>query len=93
VRNTVVLGTQRELYSHTLLARGVNLIACPRLERPLRVKAKIRYRMQEQPAVAEQTGEDSLRVSFDQAQRAITRGQAVVLYDGETVIGGGTIAG
>jgi tRNA-specific 2-thiouridylase len=90
-RNTVVLGTNHELYSRTLLARGLNLIACPRLGSPIRVKAKIRYRMREEPAVAEQTGEDSLRVSFDEPQRAITRGQAVVLYDGETVIGGGTI--
>jgi tRNA-specific 2-thiouridylase len=90
--NTVVLGTNRELYSQTLTARDINLIARANLEKPVRVQAKIRYRMQEQPATAQQTAEDTLRVVFDEPQRAITKGQAVVLYDGDTVIGGGTIA-
>jgi len=57
----------------------------------MRVKAKVRYRQEEQPAVVTQTGEDSFRVEFDEPQRAITKGQAVVLYDGDTVLGGGTI--
>ncbi|MDR1933161.1 MAG: tRNA 2-thiouridine(34) synthase MnmA [Spirochaetales bacterium] len=91
--NTVVLGTEDSLYSQTLTAEDINLIPFAKLDKPLRVKAKIRYRMPEQPAVVEQTGEDTLRVSFDEPQRAITRGQAVVLYDGDLVVGGGTITG
>jgi tRNA-specific 2-thiouridylase len=91
--NTVVLGVEKDLYAKTLEARDINLIAYERLDRPLRVKAKVRYRMPEQPATVEQTDEDRLVLVFDEAQRAITRGQAVVLYEDEVVVGGGTIQG
>ena len=91
--NTVVLGTEDKLYAKSLAAHNINLIACDRIDRPLKVKAKIRYRMPEQSAVVEQTGDDTLSLSFDAAQRAITPGQALVLYDGDIVIGGGTITG
>ena len=47
--------------------------------------------MTEQACIVEQTGEDTLRVTFDRPQRAITPGQSVVLYDGEYVVGGGVI--
>ena len=62
-----------------------------KIEKPLRVKAKVRYRQEEQPATVEQVGPETLRVVFDEPQRAITKGQAVVLYQGDTVVGGGTI--
>jgi len=90
-RCTVTVGDESLLFGTTLHARGVNLIACDSLSAPLRCKAKIRYRQAEQWAAAEQTGEDALLVTFDEPQRAITPGQAVVLYDGDCVIGGGTI--
>ncbi|MDR1908936.1 MAG: tRNA 2-thiouridine(34) synthase MnmA, partial [Spirochaetaceae bacterium] len=90
--NTVTLGPESSLYSARLSARGINLIACESLERPLRVTAKTRYLQKEEPATAEQTGEDSFTVVFDRPQRAITPGQAVVLYDGDIVVGGGTIS-
>ncbi len=89
--NQVVLGENRELFSRRLTAGNLNFISVPSLPRPASVKAKIRYRHQEQPATAVQTGPDQLEVVFDQPQRAITKGQAVVLYDGDKVIGGGTI--
>ena len=54
-------------------------------------RRELQSRQQAQPAVAEQIGPDRIRVTFDQPQRAITPGQAVVLYDGELVLGGGTI--
>jgi tRNA-specific 2-thiouridylase len=91
--NTVTLGPESSLYSKTLIARDINLIALPALERPLRVKVKTRYLQREQRAVAEQTGADELRIEFDEPQRAITPGQSAVMYDGDTVIGGGVIAG
>jgi tRNA-specific 2-thiouridylase len=69
----------------------VNLISRPRLEGKVRVTAKIRYNQKDSPAVAEQTGEGEIRLTFDEPQRAVTRGQAAVLYDGDTVMGGGTI--
>jgi tRNA-specific 2-thiouridylase len=89
--NTVTLGPEADLYSKTLRAGNINLIALPRLERPVRVRVKTRYLQEEQPATAEQTGEDEIRIEFDEAQRAVTPGQAAVMYDGDTVLGGGVI--
>ncbi|MDR2518676.1 MAG: tRNA 2-thiouridine(34) synthase MnmA [Spirochaetaceae bacterium] len=89
--NTVTLGEERSLYTAALTAEGLNFISCSGLDRPIRVKAKTRYLQTEQEAVAEQTGPDRLLVTFDRPQRAVTAGQAVVLYDGDLVIGGGTI--
>jgi tRNA-specific 2-thiouridylase len=89
--NTLTLGPEPELYAKTLTAVNINLIALSRLERPLRVRVKTRYLQAEQWATVEQTGEDSLRVEFDEAQRALTPGQAAVMYDGDMVLGGGTI--
>ena len=91
--NRVVVGTSDNLYAKTLIARDINLIPATRLDAPTRVRAKIRYSHPEQPATAWQTDADTLRIEFDAPQRAITKGQAAVLYDGETVIGGGRIAG
>ena len=89
--NTVTVGEEALLFGSTLHAREFNLDARGEFAAPLRCKAKIRYRQAEQWATAEQTGADTLRVNFDQPQRAITPGQAVVLYDGDCVVGGGTI--
>ena len=89
--NQVVLSKAEELFSQTVTARDVNLISVESISEPLRVKARVRYRQKEQPATVVQTGPDELRVVFDQPQRAITPGQALVLYDGDTVVGGGRI--
>ena len=50
-----------------------------------------RYRQPEQPATVEQLGDDLLKITFEEPQRAVTPGQAAVLYDGDMVLGGGTI--
>ena len=89
--NTVTLGKNEDLFARTLEADRINFIPFDRLDAPLRVQAKARYRQAAQPAVVEQVGEDRIRVTFDRPQRAITPGQAVVLYDGDLVVGGGTI--
>ena len=91
--NEVVLGQNSELFSDTLTADRVNLISVASLEEPLYCSAKIRYRHREQPCTAWQSPDGLLHVKFDEPQRAITKGQAVVLYQGDTVIGGGTIIG
>jgi tRNA-specific 2-thiouridylase len=90
--NTVTLGPETSLYAKSLIACDLNLIIRDRLEKPLRAAVKTRYAQQEQKATVEQTGEDTLRVEFDEPQRAVTPGQAVVFYDGDIVAGGGVIA-
>lgn len=89
--NQVVLGSNEDLFHTELTAEKVNLISCESLKEPMRLKAKIRYRHPEQDAVAWQTEDGVLHVRFDKPQRAITKGQAVVLYDGDIVVGGGVI--
>lgn len=89
--NTVTLGKREELFARELTAEAVNLIAVPSLDTPMAVTAKVRYRHPAQPAVAWQTSDGRLHVRFEQPQRAITCGQAVVLYQDDIVVGGGTI--
>ena len=90
-RGTVTLGPSEELFSTTLTATDINMIAVERLTAPTRLKAKVRYRQPEQWATVTQPDDDTLHIVFDEPQRAITKGQAVVLYDGDVVVGGGTI--
>ena len=89
-KNRVILGENKDLFSDSLTAENLNLISVPAMPSPIRVTAKIRYRHAEQPATA-WIENDILHVKFDTPQRAVTFGQAVVLYQGDTVVGGGTI--
>ncbi len=91
--NEVLLGEHERLFSTELAAEDINLISRAEIPEPMRVTAKVRYRHAEQPATVVQTDTDRIKVIFDQPQRAITRGQAVVLYDGDIVVGGGKIVG
>ena len=90
-KNQVVLGENRDLYVKTVEGTDLNLIACDRLDGPIRAGAKIRYSPREAMATVEQIGEDRVRLVFDEPQRAAAPGQAVVFYDGDTVIGGAAI--
>ena len=89
--NTVTVGPDEALFSTTLLASDWFWHTTDELTTPLRVFAKARSRMIEQPATVYPEESGIARVVFDQPQRAITPGQAVVLYDGDIVVGGGTI--
>ncbi len=89
--NTVVLGDNSDLFSKELTAGNVNLISCEDIPEPIRVQAKIRYRHAAQPAEAYMTEDGKLHIKFDEPQRAVTKGQAAVLYDGDIVVGGGII--
>ena len=91
VNNRVILTDNDSLFTTTLEADNINLITCDRLDAPIRVKARVRYKHQEQWATVTHTSEDRLLVVFDEPQRAIAKGQSVVLYDGDTVVGGGRI--
>ncbi len=88
--NTVVLSHGEGLFTRTVMADHINLISVRDITEPLRVTAKIRYRHEAKPATVIREG-DRLHIEFDEPQRAVTRGQAAVLYDGDTVVGGGTI--
>ena len=88
----VVVGGDQELYSRTLCARVLNRIAVEKLEAPMGVQAKIRHRHEPAAATVEPAGEAEALVTFEQPQRAITPGQAVVFYDEDVVVGGGWIA-
>ena len=89
--NTVTVGPNEALFHSSLRANDWNWIAIEDLKEPVRVTAKARSRMREEPATVYPEENGFARVEFDEPQRAITPGQAVVLYDGDTVIGGGTI--
>jgi tRNA-specific 2-thiouridylase len=90
-RNVLVLGPERSLYSKTLTANHLNFIACESLETPVRLAVKTRYLQKEQYALVRQTGPDRILAEFEEPQRALTPGQAAVFYDGDLVLGGGTI--
>ena len=89
-RNTVLLGDDAELFSSALLASRVNWIVAPPSE-PLRVTAKTRYSQRESAATVTPLENGAVRVDFDEPQRAVTAGQAVVFYRGDVVAGGATI--
>ncbi len=89
--NEVVLCSNEELFQRTLIAGEVNWVSIAEPAGKIRVEAKIRYRHRPAAAVAEMTEDGLLKVTFDEPQRAITKGQSVVLYDGDLVLGGGKI--
>ena len=89
--NKVILCDNAALFSRELLANDLNLISVDAITEPLRVSARVRYNQQEQPATVYAVDGDTIRVVFDEPQRAISKGQAVVLYRGDEVLGGATI--
>lgn len=89
--NKVILGFNDDLFKKEVNVKNISFTACDGLNKPERLSAKIRYNQKEQPATVTQTDENHFTIVFDEPQRAITKGQAAVLYDGDTVVGGGTI--
>ncbi|WP_304339980.1 tRNA 2-thiouridine(34) synthase MnmA [Metaclostridioides mangenotii] len=89
--NTVILGDNENLFKTELIARDVNLISIDKIDEPMRVEAKIRYSAKPSPATVYNNGDGSIKIVFDEPQRAITNGQSVVMYNGDIVVGGGII--
>ncbi len=89
--NRVVVGHEEDLFRKVVTATDLNLISVEALKEPMRIKAKIRYGQKEQLGLAGMTEDGRLKVIFDEAQRAPAPGQAMVLYDGDIVVGGGVI--
>lgn len=90
-RNEIIIGRAEEQYRKSITADDVNWIAFDKLTSPLKLTAKIRYRHKEVPATVSQLDEEKIIVEFDDPQRAPAKGQAVVFYDGDCVVGGGKI--
>ena len=90
-RNTVTVGPNEALFSNALRAEDMNWYPFPALSEPLRVTAKVRHSQTEQSATVYPEESGRIRLVFDAPQRAVTPGQAVVLYQGALVVGGGTI--
>jgi len=89
--NTIVVGKKDQIYGDELIAINVNFIDVEKLKTPIKIKAKIRYLHPTAPATITLLNKSKVKVKFDNPQWAITPGQAVVFYDEEEVIGGGTI--
>lgn len=89
--NALVVGTRAQQGQTTVCAVDVNLVSRASLEEPLRVTAKTHYRMREAPATARVREDGVLEAVFDHPVRACAPGQALVLYEGDAVVGGGTI--
>lgn len=89
--NTVTLGEEGSQYADSLIAADLNFIPFDALEAPVRAQVKARYQAQPAPALLVPLENGTLRVEFDRPQRAVTPGQAAVFYDGDLVLGGGTI--
>ena len=90
-RNEVVLGHEEDLFAAGAYAEDMNWISGEIPTGEIRCRVKTRYRQKEQPASVRATENGGIRIAFDEPQRAVTPGQAAVLYDGDTVLGGGTI--
>ncbi len=90
-RNAIVVGPKDEIYRNELTATEVNWISAEAPDQPIEVEAKIRYMHPAARALIFPLDDGRVRVVFEQPQMAITPGQAVVFYDGDTIMGGGTI--
>lgn len=89
--NKVVLGKNEDLFTRDVYVKDINWIGPDETLESFSCKAKVRYRMAEQPCTVEKIGPTSAKIIFDEPQRAITPGQSAVFYDGEVVLGGGII--
>ena len=90
--NTVILGSEDDLLVRTVTATDINLIPFDRIDNSFRGIVKVRYRQKGDWATVRQIDSDTLEIVFDEPQKGVAKGQAAVLYDGDYVVGGGTIS-
>ena len=89
--NTVTLGSNDDLFTDTVYGKEVNWVSIECPKEPLKVKARVRYNQKEQHATLYPLENNCVKLIFDKPQRAVTSGQAVVFYDDDILLGGGTI--
>ncbi len=90
-KNAIIVGSKEETYRDEFIASGLNWIAIEELKQPTKAKVKIRYLHKEAEAILTPVSEMDVYVKFEEPQMAITPGQAAVFYQGDMVLGGGTI--
>lgn len=90
-KNQVILGDEKDLYTKEMYAKDVNLISISKIDGEMKISAKTRYSQKEVPAVVTSLENNRIKVVFETPVRAVTSGQAVVMYDGDVVVGGGII--
>ena len=90
-KNVLTVGPEEKLYRREMLASDFNWLSIPEPREPIRAAVRTRYHQPEHPATAIPLPEGRVKIVFDEPQRAVTPGQAIVLYDGDLVLGGGTI--
>jgi tRNA-specific 2-thiouridylase len=90
-KNQVILGDNEDLFNRELFAKDVNLISVEEIKDGIRVEAKIRYSAKPSKATVYNNGDGKIKIVFDEPQRAITKGQSVVMYNKDVVIGGAII--
>jgi tRNA-specific 2-thiouridylase len=89
--NTVIVGEKKDVFAGEFIVSDLNWIAFAKITEPLSLKTRIRYLHAEAEAVITPIEDDKINVKFVEPQMAVTPGQAAVFYDGEVVVGGGTI--
>ena len=89
--NEVVIGENDDVFSTKLYANNINIMSVDKIEEPIRARAKIRYSHEGADCTIRMADDGLLECVFDEKQRAVTPGQALVIYDGDYVLGGGTI--
>ena len=91
LKNQVIVGEENELYKKEILVKDINLLLFDKIEQPIEVDVKTRYSSKMAKAKINQESDDTIKVVFDEPQRAITPGQSAVFYVGDIVLGGGKI--
>ena len=90
--NRIILGENEDLLSKEVYAEDLNWISIEQLIEPMNIKAKIRYKAKEDNAVIQPIDDNKVKVTFIREQRAPTKGQSIVFYDNDIVVGGGIIS-
>lgn len=89
--NEVIIGPEDDIFKTTLIAKDVNFVFMDELEEPIELEAKIRYSAKPSKATISPYKDGMVKVEFDEKQRAITKGQSVVFYNKDILVGGGII--
>ena len=92
-KNVIILSDDKDLYKDKLLVKDLSFISGDKLSNSIKAEVKIRYNSKKSPAIISPYGEDSVLISFEKPQRAVTPGQSAVFYQGDVVVGGGIIEG